>query len=115
MPQAEGALSGPFDKPLGRQADPAGGKVYEKGSACPRSVSIYIPTQLHSTFGTRAKSWNARDLASIRVCHKCTTPAGPRGIYGTIRIELRHSLRGYSAQFSSILDAFQPGPRGCTG
>jgi hypothetical protein len=37
--QAEAPKSGPFDKPLGRKADPAGGKVYEKGSAWAGAVN----------------------------------------------------------------------------
>jgi hypothetical protein len=34
---AEGTFSRPLDKSLGREADPEGGKIYDKGSACPRS------------------------------------------------------------------------------
>ena len=35
---AEGPLSRPLDKGLGREADPEGGNLYEKGSAWARSV-----------------------------------------------------------------------------
>ena len=34
---AEGTFSGPLDKSLGREPTPEGGKIYDKGSACPRS------------------------------------------------------------------------------
>jgi len=56
-----GPLSGPLDKSLGLEADPEGGKVYDKGSAWAGAANVsvaWVRLYILRTYANQAEAWS---------------------------------------------------------